>query len=240
MKNAGLISFHFRKAVHFEHPDDPAQHTARLTRSDGVLLVWGNADEEWCSREFAEIVQTSTGSRASGLCLFEPANRRRPPCSTSAAASATCSSGSSTAASIRPDSQLFSIPFCGARRRAERELRRRRRAAAAARDALPGPAPLRDRRIAPVLRPRPAGRRAGAAPGASPVPGGARRVRERQVLAHSRRPDPGAPARTRLQKPVRAGARWSPGRQALRSGVWPPISSGRGWTGRPCVRAAMD
>lgn len=72
MKNAGLISFHFRKAVHFEHPDDPAQHTARLTRSDGVLLVWGNADEEWCSREFAEIVQTSTDRRVNGLCVFEP------------------------------------------------------------------------------------------------------------------------------------------------------------------------
>ncbi len=73
VKNAGLISYHFRKDVHFEHPDDPAQHTARLTRSDGVLLVWGNAGEEWCSREFAEMVQTSRRAAVHGLCLFDPA-----------------------------------------------------------------------------------------------------------------------------------------------------------------------
>ena len=73
VKNAGLISFHFRKQVHFEHPDDPAQHTVRLSRSDGVLLVWGSAAEDWCSREFAEIVQTSRRAGAKGLCLFDPA-----------------------------------------------------------------------------------------------------------------------------------------------------------------------
>jgi len=72
VKNAGLISFHFRKDVHFEHPDDPAQHTLRLSRSDGVLLVWGNADEEWCSREFAEMIQSARRADVSGLCLFDP------------------------------------------------------------------------------------------------------------------------------------------------------------------------
>lgn len=72
VKNAGLISFHFRKEFHFEFPDDPAQHTLRLSRSDGVLLVWGNADEEWCSREFAEMVQSSRRSVGNGLCLFDP------------------------------------------------------------------------------------------------------------------------------------------------------------------------
>jgi TIR domain len=72
VKNADLISFHFRKDVHFEHPDDPAQHTLRLSRSDGVLLVWGNADENWCSREFAEMVQSSRRTGAHGLCLFDP------------------------------------------------------------------------------------------------------------------------------------------------------------------------
>src|SRR5262245_19088215 len=45
-KNAGLISYSFRRECHFDHPDDPAQHTARLSHSDGVLLVWGNADED--------------------------------------------------------------------------------------------------------------------------------------------------------------------------------------------------
>jgi hypothetical protein len=72
VKNAGLISFHFRKEFHFEHPDDPGQHTLRLSRSDGVLLVWGSADEDWCAREFAEMVQTSRRSGAHGLCLFDP------------------------------------------------------------------------------------------------------------------------------------------------------------------------
>ncbi len=74
--NAGLISFHFRKDVHFEHPDDPAQHTLRLSRSDGVLLVWGSADEDWCSREFMEMVQTSRRHGARGLCLFDPVDSK--------------------------------------------------------------------------------------------------------------------------------------------------------------------
>ena len=70
VKNVGHITFHFRNEVHFEHPDDPAQHTKRLSGSDGVLLVWGNADEDWCAREFAEMVQSSKRTR--GLCLFDP------------------------------------------------------------------------------------------------------------------------------------------------------------------------
>lgn len=73
IKNAGLISFHFRNDVHFEHPDDPTQHATRLSRSDGVLLVWGSADEEWCSREFAEMVQSPRQRTVRhGLCLFDP------------------------------------------------------------------------------------------------------------------------------------------------------------------------
>lgn len=71
-KNAALISYHFRKEIHFEHPNDPAQHTLRLSHSDGVLLIWGNAGEDWCSREFLEIVQTARGPEAHGLCLFDP------------------------------------------------------------------------------------------------------------------------------------------------------------------------
>ncbi len=71
-KNAGLITFHYRKDVEFETPDDPAQHTSRLSRSDGVLLVWGGSDEQWCSREFAQMVQTSRRQGVRGLCLFDP------------------------------------------------------------------------------------------------------------------------------------------------------------------------
>ncbi len=72
VKNAGLISFHFRKEFHFEHPDDAAQHTLRLSCSDGVLLIWGNADENWCSREFAEMIQSARRTGTHGLCLFDP------------------------------------------------------------------------------------------------------------------------------------------------------------------------
>jgi hypothetical protein len=71
-RNAGLISFTFRREFHFDHPDDPALHTRRLTNSDGVLLVWGQADEDWCSREFLEIVQASRREEVRGLCLFDP------------------------------------------------------------------------------------------------------------------------------------------------------------------------
>lgn len=71
-KNAGLISFTFRREFHFDHPDDPALHTRRLANSDGVLLVWGRADEDWCSREFLEIVQAARRDEVRGLCLFDP------------------------------------------------------------------------------------------------------------------------------------------------------------------------
>jgi hypothetical protein len=70
--NAGLISFHFRNDVHFEHPDDPAQHTMRLANSDGVLLVWGSADEDWCAREFGQMVQVADPAHARGMCVFQP------------------------------------------------------------------------------------------------------------------------------------------------------------------------
>jgi len=76
VRNAGLISLYFKKDIHFDHPNDPGQHTIRLSCSDGVLLVWGNADEEWCSREFAEMVQSARTSKARGLCVFDPAENK--------------------------------------------------------------------------------------------------------------------------------------------------------------------
>lgn len=71
-KNAGLISYTFRQEIQFEHPDSPAEHTRRIAQSDGVLLIWGNADEEWCSREFLEVVQASRRAHGRGLCVFDP------------------------------------------------------------------------------------------------------------------------------------------------------------------------
>lgn len=70
--NAGLIAFHYRKEFHFDHPDDPGQHTLRLTGSDGVLLIWGNAGEDWCAREFEALIQSPRRADAKGLCLFDP------------------------------------------------------------------------------------------------------------------------------------------------------------------------
>jgi hypothetical protein len=70
--NAGQIIVNYQKEFHFEVSDDPAQHTLRLTNSDGVLLVWGNADEEWCASEFEQMVRAGWRAEAKGLCLFAP------------------------------------------------------------------------------------------------------------------------------------------------------------------------
>ena len=56
----------------FEQSDDPRRHNVRLTQSDGVLLVWGDADEGWCADEFEQMVRLSHQPRSQGLCLFEP------------------------------------------------------------------------------------------------------------------------------------------------------------------------
>ena len=69
--NAGLISYNFRKEFQFDHYD-PAQHTRRLSQSDGVLLVWGNADEDVCSKLFQEVFQTARRKETRGLCVFDP------------------------------------------------------------------------------------------------------------------------------------------------------------------------
>ena len=70
--NAGKIAFHFREDFHFEHSDDPRRHIPCLTQSDGVLLVWGDAGEEWCASEFEQVVRLSQQARSRGLCLFDP------------------------------------------------------------------------------------------------------------------------------------------------------------------------
>jgi hypothetical protein len=70
--NAGQIVFHFRNEFHFDYSDNPRQHNLCLTRSDGVLLLWGDAGEEWCATEFEQMVRLSSQPKARGLCLFNP------------------------------------------------------------------------------------------------------------------------------------------------------------------------
>ena len=76
-RNAGQITRHFRRQFQFDYANDRSIHTRRLSTSDGVLLVWGSADEEWCSREFAEIVQASGDKTLKALCVFDPKDEKQ-------------------------------------------------------------------------------------------------------------------------------------------------------------------
>ena len=71
-RNAGQIAYHYHNEFQFDFPDDPAEHTARLAYADGVLLIWGHSNEEWCAPEFECMQQVSHRARAKGLCLFDP------------------------------------------------------------------------------------------------------------------------------------------------------------------------
>jgi hypothetical protein len=70
--HAGKIAYHYKDDFSFEHSDNPRQHSSCLTQSEGVLLVWGDAGEEWCAGEFEQMVRLSHSSRSRGLCLFDP------------------------------------------------------------------------------------------------------------------------------------------------------------------------
>jgi hypothetical protein len=71
--HAGQIILAYYNEFHFEYSDnDPTLHNQRLAQSDAVLLIWGNADETWCSSEFEQMVRMSRHALAKGLCLFEP------------------------------------------------------------------------------------------------------------------------------------------------------------------------
>jgi hypothetical protein len=72
INNAGKIAFHYRDEFHFEHSDNPRGHTSWLTQSEGVLLIWGEAGEDWCAAEFEQMLRLSHNTRARGLCLFDP------------------------------------------------------------------------------------------------------------------------------------------------------------------------
>ena len=176
----------------------PAQHTQRLAQSDGVLLVWGNADEDWCSREFLEIVQTARRTTARGLCVFDPKEPRSAPSQQiRRGLRRDCTSASSSARSIRRGCETFFTPLRrAAAGGANRELCRGRRSGCRTlENPYPGLRAVRDRRIAPVLRARPAGRRARQPPRAQSLSRRRRRLRQREVVARARRPD--SRARTR-------------------------------------------
>ena len=70
--NAGTIAFHYKDEFQFDHSDQPRLHAPSLTQSDGVLLVWGEAAEDWCAAEFEQMFRLANQSRSKGLCLFDP------------------------------------------------------------------------------------------------------------------------------------------------------------------------
>jgi hypothetical protein len=70
--HAGKIAYHYRDDFHFEHSGNPRRHSSWLTQSEGVLLVWGDAAEDWCATEFEQMVRLSHIPRSRGLCLFDP------------------------------------------------------------------------------------------------------------------------------------------------------------------------
>ncbi len=183
-KNAGLISYNFRKDFHFEHPDDPAQHTQRLTQSEAVLLVWGHAEEEWCSREFLEIVQTARRGDSRGLCVFDPKDAKVDAVERDPANVRRAGLHRRAVRAVRsgPPRDLLHIRSAAVPPGTNREFRRGRSATADSREPLPRAASVRDHRVSPVLRPRPAGRRAGEAPRAQSISRRRGRVRQWQVV----------------------------------------------------------
>lgn len=70
--NAGKIAYAYQDEFYFEYSDTPRQDNARLTQSEGVLLVWGSSAEEWCAQEFDRLVRSANQARSRALCLFDP------------------------------------------------------------------------------------------------------------------------------------------------------------------------
>jgi hypothetical protein len=72
INHAGKIVYHYRDEFHFEHSDNPRSHTSWLTQAEGVLLIWGDAAEDWCAAEFEQMLRLSHSPKARGLCFFDP------------------------------------------------------------------------------------------------------------------------------------------------------------------------
>jgi len=70
--NVGKIVYQYKDDFQFDLSENPRQHTLSLTQSDGVLLVWGEANEDWCAAEFEQMVRLATNPKPRGICLFDP------------------------------------------------------------------------------------------------------------------------------------------------------------------------
>jgi hypothetical protein len=76
-RNARRIRFNFRDEFDFRLADDPSRHAERMTTSDGVLLVWGQAEQNWCVDQFDLMLKSSRQAESKGLCLFDPEEEKR-------------------------------------------------------------------------------------------------------------------------------------------------------------------
>jgi hypothetical protein len=70
LANASDIRFRWDREFEFELPG--AGLPPQVTGSDGVLLVWGRADETWCSSQFQHL---NGFAAIKGLCVFDPDKR---------------------------------------------------------------------------------------------------------------------------------------------------------------------
>jgi hypothetical protein len=74
--HAGGIARAYRRDFQFEYsPKNSDAHEQKLTDSDGVLLVWGSADESWYAREFERMYRLSRNG-AKGVCAFDPREQK--------------------------------------------------------------------------------------------------------------------------------------------------------------------
>jgi hypothetical protein len=70
--NAAYVLRTIRSEFEVEVPSDFSQDRRNLTRSDGVLLVWGAAKREWYTLNLEDMSQNIKRGRSEGICLFDP------------------------------------------------------------------------------------------------------------------------------------------------------------------------
>lgn len=76
--HAGSVARAYRRDFTFDYSAKCSDcHEQKLSDSDGVLLVWGSADENWYAREFERMYRLAR-SGAKGVCAFDPAEQKAP------------------------------------------------------------------------------------------------------------------------------------------------------------------